>query len=401
MKKKDFVWIAGEAANNCKVGGKTLRGQARNEDGHPIPGAKIDVFRAVKGDLVAETQADANGNYQLELPGGTYLVRVLETKQYQVDAAVAKPVSIDLLDSSILGIGRIRGMAGATVGMNVQKSGRSTGFSRGHITTLGATVNVGFGSGKSARFTNQIITSKMGEPGDSGSLLLNNANHAVGLLFAGGPKATIYHPITEVLLALNVRLDAEDKYSWPDTENSYRSLQTICESWADSLLKLSNVVGVGIGHKVVAGVDTGTHCLTVLVEKKVSPQNLRSEDLVPPFINHVPTDVVESGLLTADTNRYWTEGPQDRKVKMRPAKPGMSIGHYQVSAGTFGGVVYDRESGEPLILSNNHVLANSSNGEDGLAQIGDPILQPGRQDGGKEPDDVIATLYRFHPITFN
>ena len=75
----------------------------------------------------------------------------------------------------------------------------------------------------------------------------------------------------------------------------------------------------------------------------------------------------------------------------------MSIGHYKVTAGTFGAVVYDVRTGEPLILSNNHVLANSSNGRDGRAKIGDPILQPGRYDGGTD-DDVIARLHRFIPI---
>lgn len=388
--KKDFIWIADNP----------LRGQALNDKGQPIVGAKVDVFRARQGELVAETEADHEGNYQLELPRGTYLVRIVELQKYQVDAALAKPTSQEMINSDIVGIGKVRGLVSASVGMNVQKSGRSTGFSRGQITTMGATVNVGFGFGKSARFTNQIITTKMGEPGDSGSLLLSQSNQAVGLLFAGGPKATIYHPISEVLLSLNVRLDADDTYSWPVVADSYRSLQNVCDVAANDLLNLPNVVGVGIGHKFMGGVDTGTLCLTVLVTEKMPTETLRSEQLVPPFVNDIATDVVESGALTADMRGSWSSRPQDRKVKMRPARPGMSIGHYHVSAGTFGAVVFDRETSETLILSNNHVLANATDGKDNLANIGDPILQPGRQDGGMESDDVIGTLYRFHPLTF-
>jgi hypothetical protein len=48
-----------------------------------------------------------------------------------------------------------------------------------------------------------------------------------------------------------------------------------------------------------------------------------------------------------------------------------------------------------VILSNNHVLANSND-----AAPGDPILQPGPADGGADPDDQIAELTRFVPIDF-
>ena len=50
-------------------------------------------------------------------------------------------------------------------------------------------------------------------------------------------------------------------------------------------------------------------------------------------------------------------------------------------------------SGQMYILSNNHVLANSN-----LAALGDPILQPGRVDGGTFPSNKIATLERFVEI---
>ncbi|NCS49914.1 MAG: hypothetical protein GPJ29_18845 [Microcystis aeruginosa BK11-02] len=41
-------------------------------------------------------------------------------------------------------------------------------------------------------------------------------------------------------------------------------------------------------------------------------------------------------------------------------------------------------------MSNNHVIANSNN-----ARIGDPIIQPGRVDGGVVPGDRIALLENF------
>jgi hypothetical protein len=47
-------------------------------------------------------------------------------------------------------------------------------------------------------------------------------------------------------------------------------------------------------------------------------------------------------------------------------------------------------------LSNNHVLANSNDGN-----IGDNILQPGAYDGGSNPGDAIGTLYDYQEISFN
>lgn len=153
------------------------------------------------------------------------------------------------------------------------------------------------------------------------------------------------------------------------------------------LMDFPNVVGVGYGHKHVAGRNTGKDSLIVLVEKKVPVEELSADQVIPRSMNQWPIDVMEVGEIVALA----------RTDRQRPARPGMSIGHYKVTAGTFGAVVYDVKTGEPLILSNNHVLANSSNGRDGRAKIGDPILQPGRYDGGTD-DDIIARLYRFVPI---
>ncbi|MGQ9823833.1 MAG: hypothetical protein ACUVSK_02350 [Desulfotomaculales bacterium] len=154
------------------------------------------------------------------------------------------------------------------------------------------------------------------------------------------------------------------------------------------LLRLPNVVGVGVGHKMVGGQSTGRVSLVVFVEKKAPAAKLARGHLVPMKIGDVETDVIEIG-------RVRLLGERTRRV--RPAQPGVSIGHYKISAGTFGAVVKDRTTGEKLILSNNHILANATNGRDGRSQIGDPVLQPGPHDGGG-PRDRIATLLRYVPV---
>ncbi|WP_406694213.1 hypothetical protein V5E97_24405 [Singulisphaera sp. Ch08] len=81
-------------------------------------------------------------------------------------------------------------------------------------------------------------------------------------------------------------------------------------------------------------------------------------------------------------------------ARARPCDGGFSVGHVNVTAGTFGGNVrFGANFG--FILSNNHVLANVNAGT-----VGDNVLQPGVADGGTVQNDVIATLTRWVPIDF-
>lgn len=168
-------------------------------------------------------------------------------------------------------------------------------------------------------------------------------------------------------------------------------IQRILRQHEKKILSLENVVGLGFGYKIVQGRTTNKPAVMVLVKKKIPDEQSLGRNMIPKILSETPTDVIEVGdvrLLAA------------RVEKARPAKPGMSIGHYKITAGTFGALVRDQKTGKPLILSNNHVLANATDGNDGRSAIGDVILQPGAHDGGT-PSDVIAYLERFVPISKN
>jgi len=77
----------------------------------------------------------------------------------------------------------------------------------------------------------------------------------------------------------------------------------------------------------------------------------------------------------------------------RPVPIGVSTGHPDITAGTIGARVTD--GSQIFALSNNHVFANNNGGK-----AGDNLLQPGVADGGRNPDDALATLYDFEPIEF-
>lgn len=123
----------------------------------------------------------------------------------RVDAAIARPLQPDLVSPEILGIGIPVGVGEAMLGMTVQKSGRTTGYTTGTITQIEATVRIDY-YGPQATFEGQIIATAMSGPGDSGSAVLDMERRVVGLLFAGSEQATIINPIADVLSALRVEL---------------------------------------------------------------------------------------------------------------------------------------------------------------------------------------------------
>lgn len=190
---------------------------------------------------------------------------------------------------------------------------------------------------------------------------------------------------------------------------SLAALHEVHEDKHADLMACENVVGVGIGNKVTEEEDTGELCLSVFVSQKLEPSLLRKKDLIPKAIGRFKTDVVETGIIfagagpMAEPATRIEEGGVSVEVlttRVRPAEGGYSVGHYQITAGTYATAVYDSSSypGMPrkyYVLSNNHVLANSN-----AARIGDPVLQPGPYDGGIMGRDTIARLSRFVPIQF-
>jgi len=200
------------------------------------------------------------------------------------------------------------------------------------------------------------------------------------------------------------------------------------EAEEQGLMDRENVVGVGIGSKERAGKMTDESCLTVFVSQKLDPEMLKADDEVPKTVGKCKTDVVETGEIFAGTPKKRNPNVTDigaglfesddfeeelpsglgeeevgievLRQRMRPAMGGFSVGHFRVTAGTIATGAIDLRPYPTIprryyILSNNHVLANSNN-----ARIGDPILQPGRFDGGTHPRDTIGRLSRFVTINF-
>src|SRR5262249_32244247 len=143
-------------------------------------------------------------------------------------------------------------------------------------------------------------------------------------------------------------------------------------SHEDELLAMDNVVGGCASRKVTDGKPTTTWSLTVLGDQKLPKQRGPKGWQVPTRGGGVPTDVIQVGLLQ----------PLTFNARVRPALPGFSIGHFNITAGTFGCLVRDvrrcdcgPEHGGPAgdhpILSNKHGLPKVKRGN-----ACHPVLHP-------------------------
>lgn len=156
-----------------------------------------------------------------------------------------------------------------------------------------------------------------------------------------------------------------------------------------AFIEAGNLQGVGIGlSDGDSGGAPGEAALVLYVAEPTSPEAAsqvvaQAMGVSAEAAAEVPVNVQVTGIIDAQPHRF----------RMRPAPGGISVGHFKITAGTIGCLVRGRtapRNSRVMILSNNHVLANTNN-----AAINDCICQPGPADGGKCPADQVAVLESF------
>jgi hypothetical protein len=224
-----------------------------------------------------------------------------------VDAAIAAVRGPDFVKSNgeILGIGTIASStAAAFVGQGVKKSGRTTGFTRSKVSSLNATISVGYsdecaGGSYTKTFTGQIIISNRGSRflagGDSGSLMVEdvaNNPRAVGLLYAGSSSVAIANPIDHVLSYFNVTMvggagAASGSTADENGPGSARGLAAAIAAQRRNERALMNVPGA-IGHAVGVG---NSPVLQILV-REITPG---AQARAPRQLDGIPVVLEEVG----------------------------------------------------------------------------------------------------------
>lgn len=123
-----------------------------------------------------------------------------------VDAALAKPLYASDVSDEILSIGHVSGIAEVAVGDVVRKHGRTTDYTTGTVLETGVAANVQYGAGQIAVFEDQVMAGPMSAGGDSGSLIVDASNRAVGLLFAGSDQITLFNRAANVTSLLDIEI---------------------------------------------------------------------------------------------------------------------------------------------------------------------------------------------------
>lgn len=163
--------------------------------------------------------------------------------------------------------------------------------------------------------------------------------------------------------------------------------------------KYRNVNGFSysVRPKITQGVQTDIECIRVFVERKLSPLAAAIQQCtIPDQIGDYPTDIIEIGKMEVQQEPYNPDRGTDTK-RYDSLQGGMSFCHYKATAATLGIVLRDKVTKKPMAVSNMHVIFNLD--IPGLCgQVGDHILQPGRYDGGKDPQDWVASATRAGPV---
>lgn len=129
-----------------------------------------------------------------------------ETPENVVDCAIGRIVDLNLVSPLITYVGQIKGIKQPSIGLGVEKVGALTEYTTGTIENTDGSILIDYGEGKECLFKNLILTKKMSIPGDSGTLLLDFLENAVGLIIASNNVNTACNSINEVLSALKVEI---------------------------------------------------------------------------------------------------------------------------------------------------------------------------------------------------
>jgi hypothetical protein len=160
-----------------------------------------------------------------------------------------------------------------------------------------------------------------------------------------------------------------------EAKQKQEMLEKDLESIKRDLLKIPNVIAVGIGLKESRKEFTEEISYRVYVPAKKDLATLKPHEIIPPVINGVRTDVLTPLVVTDDSDVCGTE--RLTISEHRPLQAGIAISTDSTSVGTLGwfGTLAD---GTTVLLTNKHVLYGFPEGIDtrklktAQPQLGDP-----------------------------
>jgi len=144
----------------------------------------------------------------------------------------------------------------------------------------------------------------------------------------------------------------------------------------DKILELHKLypkaTGIGLGKKIVNGVDTGEFAIQIAVPEKKPISQIPADELVSAEVDidglKIKTDVVEISYnirMTCDSdcgNINPNPHNADNRATQRPLKSGIAVSsrNNDSTVGTLGGFVIHSETNGVVGLTNNHVSINDA-----------------------------------------
>jgi LPS sulfotransferase NodH len=159
-----------------------------------------------------------------------------------------------------------------------------------------------------------------------------------------------------------------------------------------------NVVGVGVGERVVGGRATGTPAIQLLVARKADLADLARGEVLPTVVDGIPTDVVEVGVLHALHGAAQppagTGAPRARGVAVR-----RDTGLSPAPRGTVGAVVH--AGSQPLLLTTRGVFATAGRCDKDLPAMVRPDDGEGQGENAERwvPLGALARTLPFCPVS--
>lgn len=226
-----------------------------------------------------------------------------------VDAAIGAPTTN--ISNEILDIGRVSDSSvTATLGQAVQKSGRTTGLTKGTVELVNVTIDVayqaqcGIGRRLTARFVNQtgISPGSFSAGGDSGSLVVEDVAMnpgRVGLLFAGSSSLTFANPYSAVASAFPTSGGggggpaggAPGRGNRGVSDEALGRALAVQQRHEARLFQTPGVVGVGVG----SGNRPGEAVLVVMLRA----ESAEARRALPATLDGVPVRVEVTGEIVA------------------------------------------------------------------------------------------------------
>jgi hypothetical protein len=159
---------------------------------------------------------------------------------------------------------------------------------------------------------------------------------------------------------------------------------------AARLLAIPGVHAVGVGDKLTAGERTSETAIRVYVESKRPLAEIPPEERVPPEIDGVKTDVVETPTPTIEQTPGIPVGTEREDTnEYRPVRGGTQLALNGGSGvGTLGCLLTVTGSNQVLAMTNHHVVGGACNSTPS-GQVGQP---DGSSSSSDSCDDIIGTV---------